>query len=167
MSDWRTPLVQALCQKMLSEDDYEGLPILADALEEAGCPDAQFLALLREGPRDFVNGRNRLLVNIALSEESAEAVQWFTDFAADYGEGGTREEIVQAGIDWLDGNGSTMIGGRHSDGFGICNAWEDDVEEAYWKHWSVIMGRRAPTADRDPFHCCGDWNARGTEDCAC
>ena len=62
---WRTPDVCQLAQGIYQEQTFERLPILADALEEAGCTDAQILAHLRGGgthvrgcwPLDLLLGR--------------------------------------------------------------------------------------------------------------
>jgi hypothetical protein len=46
--DWRTPDVQTLAAGIDAEGAFERLPILADALEDAGCTDAVLLAHLRQ-----------------------------------------------------------------------------------------------------------------------
>ena len=45
---WRTPRVLALAQAVYEERAFDRLPILADALEEAGCDNAALLAHCRE-----------------------------------------------------------------------------------------------------------------------
>jgi hypothetical protein len=52
---WRTPPVLALARAIYQERAFEQLPILADALEEAGCADEQLLAHCR-GPGVHVRG---------------------------------------------------------------------------------------------------------------
>jgi hypothetical protein len=48
---WRTPAVLALARSAYEERSFEDLPLLADALEEAGCTDPKILTHLREqGP---------------------------------------------------------------------------------------------------------------------
>jgi hypothetical protein len=42
-SGWRTPKVTALAQAIYDERSFDRLPVLADALEEAGCHDADIL----------------------------------------------------------------------------------------------------------------------------
>jgi hypothetical protein len=44
---WRTPTVVALAGAMYEDRTFDLLPILADALEEAGCTDSQMLGHLR------------------------------------------------------------------------------------------------------------------------
>lgn len=46
-SDWRTPTVTELAELIAKNDGYGDLPILADALEDAGCQDWPTLAHLR------------------------------------------------------------------------------------------------------------------------
>jgi len=46
---WRTPAVVGVAQAIAEERRLEWLPILADALEEAGCDDPVLLSRLR-GP---------------------------------------------------------------------------------------------------------------------
>jgi hypothetical protein len=52
---WRTPAVLALAQTSYEERRFEDLPVLADALEEAGCTDPEILSHLR-GPGPHVRG---------------------------------------------------------------------------------------------------------------
>jgi hypothetical protein len=48
---WLTPSVVAVAQSIYEDRRFEDMPILADALEEAGCHDADILAHCRsEGP---------------------------------------------------------------------------------------------------------------------
>lgn len=46
---WLNPLVKTLAQGIYVERRYQDLPILADALEEGGCTNADLLAHCREG----------------------------------------------------------------------------------------------------------------------
>jgi hypothetical protein len=52
---WRTPTARKLAQAVYDTRRFEDLPILADALEEAGCTDAEVLAHCRGGG-DHVRG---------------------------------------------------------------------------------------------------------------
>ena len=52
---WRTPDVLALARAIYDEHGFERLPILGDALEEAGCADADVLGHCR-GPGPHVRG---------------------------------------------------------------------------------------------------------------
>jgi hypothetical protein len=46
---WNTGVVPKLAQAIYDEHAFDRLPILADALEEAGCDDAEVLAHCRGG----------------------------------------------------------------------------------------------------------------------
>ena len=47
-SSWRTEYTVGLAGRMYDERDFAAMPILADALEEAGCDNADILAHCRE-----------------------------------------------------------------------------------------------------------------------
>jgi hypothetical protein len=48
---WLTPAVMSIARRAYDERDFVALPVLADALEDAGCTDAEILNHLRgEGP---------------------------------------------------------------------------------------------------------------------
>jgi len=63
---WQTPLILDLARRITDEGDIAGLPILADALEEAGCDNHEILDHLRSpGPHvrgcravDLILGKN-------------------------------------------------------------------------------------------------------------
>jgi hypothetical protein len=52
---WRTPTAVAIAQVAYDARDFAALPVLADALEEAGCDNAELLAHLR-GPGPHARG---------------------------------------------------------------------------------------------------------------
>jgi hypothetical protein len=52
---WRTPAVMGVSQHIDDERDFAGMPVLGNALEEAGCNDAKVLAHCR-GPGPHVRG---------------------------------------------------------------------------------------------------------------
>jgi hypothetical protein len=54
-SRWPTPVVKALAQAVYEVRRFQDLPILADALEEAGCDNAAMLSHCRE-PAEHVRG---------------------------------------------------------------------------------------------------------------
>ncbi len=53
---WRTPAVMALATVIYDDRRFEDLPILADALEEAGADDAEILGHLRQKEPSHVRG---------------------------------------------------------------------------------------------------------------
>jgi hypothetical protein len=54
-SDWRTSTAVALAQQMYDSRDYSPMPILADALQDAGCDSSDILDHCR-GPGPHVRG---------------------------------------------------------------------------------------------------------------
>jgi hypothetical protein len=52
---WKTPAILQLAQSLYEERRFEDMPVLADALEEAGCQDAAVLGHCR-GPGPHVRG---------------------------------------------------------------------------------------------------------------
>jgi len=60
---WRTPTVLAIARHIRSSRDGSALPVLADALEEAGCPDETLLAHCRD---DTGHGAGCWIVNLLL-----------------------------------------------------------------------------------------------------
>jgi hypothetical protein len=52
---WKTPTVLLLARSLYEERRFEDMPVLADALEEAGCTDAELLGHLRS-PGPHVRG---------------------------------------------------------------------------------------------------------------
>ncbi|MCI0462153.1 MAG: hypothetical protein L0Z62_34815 [Gemmataceae bacterium] len=54
-ADWRTPAAIAVARSMYEEHRFDEMPLLGDALEEAGCTDAQILTHCRQ-PGEHVRG---------------------------------------------------------------------------------------------------------------
>jgi hypothetical protein len=52
---WKDGTVRRIAQAVYAERDFSGLPILADALEDAGCTDSTILEHLRD-PGPHVRG---------------------------------------------------------------------------------------------------------------
>jgi hypothetical protein len=52
---WRTPAALSLARSMYEERRFEEMPLLGDALEEAGCRDEAILAHCR-GPNTHARG---------------------------------------------------------------------------------------------------------------
>jgi hypothetical protein len=64
--DWRTSTAIALAQQMYDSRDFSAMPILADALQDAGCDNADILDHCR-GPEPHVRGC--WVVDLVLSKE--------------------------------------------------------------------------------------------------
>lgn len=55
-ASWNTPTVQTLARQMYEARNFEAMPILADALQEAGCPHERILAHCRDPRITHVRG---------------------------------------------------------------------------------------------------------------
>ncbi|HUR54688.1 MAG TPA: hypothetical protein VMZ71_11190 [Gemmataceae bacterium] len=53
---WRTSAVTALARGIYAEKAFDRMPILADALQDAGCDNEELLAHCREPDREHVRG---------------------------------------------------------------------------------------------------------------
>lgn len=72
--EWRTADVVGLCMSMREAQDWSAMPILADALQDAGCPDdSDLLARLRRGYTTFAVSAG--LVGCVMSAETEQAVE--------------------------------------------------------------------------------------------
>jgi hypothetical protein len=60
-NEWRNETVVGLLRACLRQKAYDRFPILADALEEAGCADGRLLAALRRDRREDVVGHEILI----------------------------------------------------------------------------------------------------------
>lgn len=76
--EWRTNTVLELCRSMREAQDFGALPILADALQDADCPDEELLARLRQGPKGYAG--DAALVACVMSEEGRASVEWLRSF---------------------------------------------------------------------------------------
>jgi hypothetical protein len=65
--EWRTDAVAALAREMYSSEDFSVMPILADALQDAGCDDEQILSHCRD--TSFAHVRGCWVVDLALAQE--------------------------------------------------------------------------------------------------
>jgi hypothetical protein len=52
---WHDGLLVSMAQRMYDSRDFSDMPVLADALEEAGCTDPDILAHCR-GPGPYIRG---------------------------------------------------------------------------------------------------------------
>jgi hypothetical protein len=149
---WRTTTVLALCRRMLDTREFDALPILGDALEDAGCDDGDLLALCRSPDLKPLSAERT--VNLVYSDETAAAVHWLERFRRDISYEGdppmyAYEDIVQAGHQAV------------SDGY--CWATDDGAEFFYvranrrefFRNWSLVTGVAVPDEVQDSieFRC--------------
>jgi hypothetical protein len=138
--EWRTDTVVQLCQSMREQQDFSALPILADALQDAGCPEGEdVLAELRRGA-SFLGGQR--LVAVVYSDATADAVRRVEGFAAGLGPDGYDGEgarpdyefVMEAADQWVKcGDYTTQHGGED---------WRDTgVPDEFWDDYRLILGK--------------------------
>lgn len=160
-NEWRTATVVQLCLAMRQERDYSACPILADALQDAGCPDdSDFLKELRGGRSELESER---LVAIAMSEEGEAAVRGIEAIAealgpnygySDYSDAPEVEEpmgyreLMEYANDWIASEEyKTQMGSE---------SWRDTFPvhaEKFWKCFQIVTGQTNPHEDDSFFSC--------------
>ena len=145
---WRTPTVLALCRRMLDGREFDALPILADALQDAGCADDELLAPSQDPDLDPVLAER--VVNLVYSDETAAAVRWLERFGRDISYDVdppmyTYEDVVAIG------HGGVSSGSMH---FGT-DAGADffresaDNRRTFFRNWSLVTGVAVPEEDQE------------------
>jgi hypothetical protein len=123
---------------MLDSREFDALPILGDALEEAGCDDSKLLALCRNPDLEPVPAARA--VNLAYSDETAAAVRWLEWFAQDIGYEDepplyTYEDIVGAGHEAVRTGGYCWGTDARREFF-----FEDANRRVFFRNWSLVTG---------------------------
>jgi hypothetical protein len=162
--EWRTSAVVGMCESVRQSQDYSALPILADALEDAGCDDPAMLAALRGSP-DLMTAQR--LVAVAYSDESAAAVRAIEQIAYDlspralveegdgYGDEQdfTYERLMRAADRWFEGTKSPRGWGEYTVEHGSDNLQDQFSPAEFWPLYALVTGR--PTAEMtDRFFSC-------------
>lgn len=82
--EWRTENVIGICHSMRESQDFSAAPILADALQDAGCDDEELLSFLRR-PEGGSYADFAAAVACVLSDGAREAVAWVVKCAEELG----------------------------------------------------------------------------------
>jgi hypothetical protein len=141
---WRTTTVLALCRRMLDTREFDALPILADALQDAGCSDDGLLAVCQDPDLKPVLAER--VVNLVYSDETAAAVRWLERFARDIGYEGddpptyTYEQVVEIGH---EGVSSGHMYFWSDDGADFFRDGDDNRRE-FFRNWSLVTGVAVP-----------------------
>ena len=143
---WRTETVVALCRRMLDLRAFDAMPILADALQDAGCADEALLAKCQSPKLERIAAER--IANELYSEETAAAVQWLEQFGRDISyevEEGEQPmydyaSIIEVGHSAVE-DGEMFFG--TDDGADFFRSGEDNVEE-FFRHWSLVTGVAVP-----------------------
>jgi hypothetical protein len=142
---WRTRTVTALCESMRQTEDYSACPILADALQDAGCEDEQLLTRLRTGDWTPILERT---VAVIYSDRTTAAVAWMDDFAARVGY--NYATVIKAGRQFLKTNERFC----ENDNWDATNAMHDkNIRQDYWKNFGLITGIQTTDTPGSAFTC--------------
>ena len=140
--EWRTSTVTLLCQSMREAQDYAATPILADALQDAGCNDGALLEALRGGLPFW--SAERLVARI-YSDETAAAVDWVEAFVADLGEGGYPGNLPAMTYEMLMNGARAFNAGEHypfGDGSMNWSNESDERDHEFWAAFQKLTGTR-------------------------
>lgn len=162
---WRTQTVVEICQQIRESQDRSGLPVLADALQEAGCEVDILLSALRA--HDLQEGAAALWVARVMRAPSAIAAAWFYDLSTaldpvtsgGWGhDDGPRYFASPAPADLIDMAFKYLDTGEEAS-FGI--AWSNamtDYDADFWARFEVATGRKVNDATaRADFYSCDCW----------
>ena len=155
MDKYRTPAVVGLCMAMREDNEYSLAPILADALEDANCPDQELLDLLRSLLSDVEAQR---LVALIHSDKTATAVATIVGIAEDlgpnsseYGEQPMDYSVLMAGANnWLLGGDEVIvqIGSESWRGMFPSRAAK------FWEAYTSVTGKPLGKVNRGTFFSC-------------
>ena len=138
---WRTETVMGLCRQMLDNHDFSALPIMADALEEAGFDQKEVLHKMRATCPDHWEAMKE--VCSVYSDEMEKAVAGIDDFAI--GTLGTTFSDVMDGAEKYLNEGSW-----NDDNFmeGSKGDWRE-----FWRNYAVLMHDKPHADDEVPYRC--------------
>lgn len=154
---WRSYTVLALCRRMLDTREFDTMPILSDALQDAGCSDDELLGWCQDP--DLTPVLAERIVNLVYSDETAAAVRWLEQFARDIGYHGddpptySYEQVVEMG------HHGVSTGGMYfwtDEGAGFFRESDDNRRE-FFRNWSLVTGVAVPEAAQESI----------TVSCAC
>ncbi len=138
---WRTPTVMALCENMRKQNNYEAMPILADALEDAGYEDKAILNQCRiERPYGFEPQR---IVCLIMGGETEASVRWIEDFADSIDQ--TYNRLMDSAEQWITEERYTR-----DDTEAYKEHW--DKFEEFWEHYEIVTGMEVK--DKSSFFTC-------------
>jgi hypothetical protein len=151
---WRTSTVVGICARIRETGDYSALPILADALQDAGCEDQEVLAQLRSEPRPTM--AQRLVCQIHGGEPAAAVraidglVSKFTREYSDenYPDPYSYQDIMEGcGKFAATGDGSSLPSMDYE------FAYDKVLAEQFWANYEIITGTAVDGSRRVVFSC--------------
>jgi hypothetical protein len=161
--EWRTENVVGVCLSVRETRDYSALPVLADALQDAGCDGGELLAALRDP--ELPPWAAERLVALVYSAETEAAVRAVEEFAAELGprafveEGDgydeprptTYERLMRVGDRWTADDdrwdrGHTVEHGHDN----LRSEYSYGAFARFWEAYRLITGR---AGEGNPFSC--------------
>lgn len=151
LAEWRTGDVVAIARGMLQSKDFSALPILADALQDAGCTDEELLAGCRQPPELPVLAART--VNLIYSRETEEAVKCLDQFCADFVDYGDQsfmryERLLEGLQDYLDTGKSIFSSHDHPD-----MTYDAERRRGMWESFEIVTGSIPSDKEDFPFRC--------------
>jgi hypothetical protein len=149
---WRTSTVIGICRRLRETADYSALPILADALQDAGCDDEVELARLRS---EITVTAGQRLVCLVHGGEPAAAVRWIEDMATKFlteyrhPHPYTYDEIVDAAEKYLTTGDTDYLPSIH-----YSMAFDEELSKRFWDNYETITGTTVDGSRRLVFTCC-------------
>jgi hypothetical protein len=156
--EWRTSTVVSLCESMRECQDYSALPILADALQDAGCDDDSTLSALRA---TLPHWKGERVAAIIYSNASAAAVAWVDAYADSLGPEGypsnnwdsdgddptmTYQRLMESAHEYAKTGESPFNSMNYS------NASCDPEYNEFWRNFTTITG--VTVSETDSFFQC-------------
>lgn len=157
---WRTSTVIELCEQMRTDNDYSRLPVLADALMDAGCDSSELLEACHKTAPGVLAQR---LTAIVLSDELAMHVRCVEEFAGIFKDKYPDEYTESFSISYE--KLMQVAGNQDKEGQ---RSWREDYihlpfdtpDEAYrgvkefWEHFAAITGKEEAEGREDSFFSC-------------
>ena len=142
---WRTSTVIDLGRHMLDANDFSLLPVLGDALMDAGCDSQE---LIDACSNEQVGLFARRICAMIASEDLAESVKWLDDFADywnfDY------EQMMAAPFE------------ENEQGYIVAHGYDlhsrtdldDDDEQQFYRHLTAVTGQKVPPRESNGLYTC-------------
>lgn len=172
---WRTSTVVGICKRIRETGDYSALPILADALQDANCDDAEVLKQLRS---EMTPPSALRLVCLIHGGKTAEAVEWMDGFVKEFSDcyyqnakgewvdDEDEEQRNRPGVKYIEEfalSYDDLMEAAEAyvkDGDWYCLpfdtpevAYDPAMTKQFWKHYETITGTKVGKKVEMFFHC--------------
>lgn len=146
---WLSSTVIDLCRTMREEDNYkQRLPILSDALQDAGCDDEKLIAACQ---KEKCKAYAQRIVALLLGGELAEAVKWLEEFGERWNFA-YRDMIEEAQV--REGGLTAMGIDLHgADELTRKGSGENDANR-YWECVELLTGKCLRKSEEDFYWSC-------------